>query len=295
MRPDTKADVEKLIKDLPEWPDQNPLPVTGVLLSNHIAQLADDYKLLDPFDKGDCLKPAAYELRVGNEYAMRGEYKVLSKEAGGVSTLAIDPFEVAVIKTMEFISMPRFLVARWDIRVSLAYEGLVWVGGPQVDPGYQGYLFCPVYNLSAEPVTLHLEERFATMDFSTTPTPTRSSKKFNRGKNNRLTISDYHADKLRSALSSTMLRRLNELEKGLSQARQVEIPGLEKEVRRAQSTQMSWMGVIFAVLTVTITAIAIIATTASGKGVNLAGWAPVTALFVSLAALVLGIIALIRK
>ena len=60
------------------------------------------------------------------------------------------------------------MIARWNIRVRHAYAGLLWVGGPQVDPGYAGYLFCPIYNLSDKPVTLYKGEPLALMDFSRT-------------------------------------------------------------------------------------------------------------------------------
>jgi len=119
--------------------------------------------MIAPFKKAN-LKPAGYELTVGDEYFMSGQYLPLD------SHVTIQPFEVAVIKTGERIRLPRFMIARWNIRVRHAYAGLLWVGGPQVDPGYAGYLFCPIYNLSDKPVTLYKGEELALMDFSrTTP------------------------------------------------------------------------------------------------------------------------------
>jgi len=44
------------------------------------------------------------------------------------------------------------------------------VGGPQVDPGYQGKLFCPLYNLSNKTIKLRYGDTIATIDFvRTTP------------------------------------------------------------------------------------------------------------------------------
>ena len=49
-------------------------------------------------------------------------------------------------------------------------EGLLWTGGPQVDPGWQGHLYCPIYNLGGREVVVPHKERFFTMDFArTTP------------------------------------------------------------------------------------------------------------------------------
>lgn len=63
--------------------------------------------------------------------------------------------------------MPRFLIARWNLRVSLIYRGLLWLGALQVDPGYHGYLSSPIFNLSDQDVTLKLGEPWALIDFVT--------------------------------------------------------------------------------------------------------------------------------
>ncbi|VIO69338.1 Deoxycytidine triphosphate deaminase [Bradyrhizobium ivorense] len=133
----------------------------GILLSDQITYFAQNHHMIEPFKK-ELLKPAGYELTVGEEYFMSGRYLPLE------SHITIQPFEVAVIKTGERVRLPRFMIARWNIRVKHAYAGLLWVGGPQVDPGYAGYLFCPIYNLSDKPVTLYKGQELALMDFSRT-------------------------------------------------------------------------------------------------------------------------------
>jgi deoxycytidine triphosphate deaminase len=107
--------------------------ISGVLLSDEITYYAQNRHLIVPFDLGK-LKPAGYELTVGNEYFLSGEFHELEEK------ITIPPFEVAVLKTGEIIRLPRFMIARWNIRVKHAYSGLLWVGGPQVDPGYVGFL-----------------------------------------------------------------------------------------------------------------------------------------------------------
>ena len=50
------------------------------------------------------------------------------------------------------------------------YEGLLWTGGPQVDPGWKGELYCPIYNLAERQIVIPHKERVFTMDFTrTTP------------------------------------------------------------------------------------------------------------------------------
>ena len=88
--------------------------------------------------------------------------------------LVLAPHEMAVVKTHECINIPGFLVARWNLRVQWVYEGILWVGGPQVDPGWQGQLYCPIYNLAEREVVIPYRERVFTMDFTRT-TPVHQS------------------------------------------------------------------------------------------------------------------------
>ena len=52
----------------------------------------------------------------------------------------------------------------------MVYQGLLWVGALQVDPGWTSYLPCPLYNLSDREVTIRFKEKLFTIDFvRTTP------------------------------------------------------------------------------------------------------------------------------
>ena len=113
-----------------------------------------------------CLDAASYKLRLGDEANVGGRRVQISSS----QPLVLPPHQVAVVKTHEVVSIPRFLVARWNLRVKWVYEGLLWVGGPQVDPGWQGALYCPIYNLAEREVVVPHLERVFTMDFTrTTP------------------------------------------------------------------------------------------------------------------------------
>jgi hypothetical protein len=117
------------------------------------------------------------------------------------------------------LRLPRYKIARWNIRVRHAYSGLLWVGGPQVDPGYVGHLFCPIYNLSDKPVTLSLGEPLALMDFQKT-TPFDKTKPpeellrypFPR---QRVILEDYGIGDLKSALFTRAGRKLDEFEESI--------------------------------------------------------------------------------
>jgi hypothetical protein len=95
--------------------------------------------------------------------------------------------------------MPPFLIGRWNIQVSRAYQGLVWVGGPQVDAGYVGHLFCPIYNLSDKEVVLHRGESIAVIDFVKT-TSYRDGQSKPYPLPDRILFEDYRPEDLGSGL-----------------------------------------------------------------------------------------------
>jgi deoxycytidine triphosphate deaminase len=181
----------------------------GVLLSDAIEDCVSSFGLITPF-KRENLKSASYKLRIGDEYSIDGKIIPLVDEPGR-NRIIIPPFAVAIIKTLEIVNMPRFLIGRWNIQVSKAYEGLVWVGGPQVDPGYVGYLFCPIYNLRDKAVELTMGKSIAVIDFVTT-TPVGPRSKTYPFPPDRILFEDYEPQTLISGIAKTYeeVRRNNE-------------------------------------------------------------------------------------
>jgi deoxycytidine triphosphate deaminase len=212
---------------------------TGILLSDEITYFARNHHLIEPF-KQQNLKPAGYELTVGDEYFLNGQFMKLD------SNITIQPFEVAVVKTGERVRLPRFMIARWNIRVRHAYAGLLWVGGPQVDPGYAGYLFCPLYNLSDKPVTLLQGEELALIDFSRTTKfdPAKPADELVRYKSppTRVVLEQFGIKDFQSALFTRAGRKIEEFEDTLKTL----------EGRFIQFTQIS-----FAVFAMVLTMLAI--------------------------------------
>ena len=189
--------------------------VGGVLLSDEIAFYAVNHQLITPFDRTH-LKPAAYELTIGSEYFFDGEFLTLDEASGDKSKITIPPFEVEVLRTAETLCLPRYLIARWNIKVKRAYTGLLWVGGPQVDPGWVGHLSCPIYNLSDKPVTLHVGEEIAVIDFVKTTPYDKDSKSPDLVRYlfppTKLILEDYGIDELRSALFTKAGTKITEFE-----------------------------------------------------------------------------------
>ena len=122
-------------------------------------------RLVDPFEARR-LRPASYQLTLGEDVHVGGRTEFLDRSRPFI----LEPHQVAVVTTREVLRIPRFLVARWSLRVHKIYEGLLWTGGLQVDPGWVGHLFCPIYNLAERDVELYCGDAFFSIDFvRTTP------------------------------------------------------------------------------------------------------------------------------
>ena len=134
----------------------------AVLLDDEIEYYANhsEYPLISPFNKEN-LKPARYQLTLGPEAVVDGKTVLIDES----NPLVIMPHQVAIVRTREMLNIPRFLIGRWNLAVGAVYRGLLWVGALQVDPGWVGYLPCPLYNMSNEPVMIPLGDRLFTIDF----------------------------------------------------------------------------------------------------------------------------------
>jgi len=140
----------------------------GVLLKPDVESLCDSNKrtlpLIDPF-VSDNLQAASYKLSLGNQYRLGDKVDYLNDSQ---KVLTIPSHGIVIVTTHEWLNIPAFLIARWNLKVRMVYRGLVWVGSLQVDPGYQGFLFCPIYNLSNIKQQLVYKETLFTIDFVTT-------------------------------------------------------------------------------------------------------------------------------
>lgn len=282
MSSDSKEEIKHRIKNLGCLKD-DPLKTKGVLLSNEIKYFAENHNLIDPFDE-DHLEPASYDLTVGEKYSV-GEEGTVSQLGSDPDRIIIEPFQVVIIQTTEFLNLPRFLIGRWNIRVTHAYDGLLWVGGPQVDPGYAGYLYCPIYNLSDTPVPLKKGEEIASIDFvKTTPFTNHpkpdlvddSPQEFDRPPG-RLVIEEYT-----HGLVSAAVGGLREV--------QNEVGAAQEDIGTLRQYFLSAASVIAVLIVVFFTALSVLATRGGSGGIGF--WQYLLLLF-SATALVLSIIAVI--
>ena len=150
--------------------------------------------------------------------------------------------------------MPGFLIARWNLKVKKVYQGLVWVGGPQVDPGYQGFLPCPLYNLSNKQVKLEYKKPLFIIDFVRTTVydeskgcrlwqanPTR----------NTASLGALDTDKVKSAVKAEFDKIEND------------VATMKDELKSHGKSMNTFQTTTFTVLAIIITAVTVLATLSS--------------------------------
>ena len=246
----------------------------SVLLADEIDQYCNaNPSMIEPYERNR-LRPASYQLTLGDCIHLGGEEQVLKLG----ETVTLPAHQVAVVSTRETIRVPRFLIGRWSLRVEKIYEGLLWTGGPQVDPGWEGQLYCPIYNLADRPVQLRVGDPMFTIDFTRTTGLTDQYRAMPQEPNLektwfspvRRTLAEHDKHRIRSA----PYERLRELQ----------------ELSQFRAFGYAAVGVLFVALSAVTAALAVLAVspTIEPDGPLLSFW-PMTALMGSAAAFVVSI------
>lgn len=235
----------------------------AVLTRDLIKEYANRINLIEPFDETN-LRTAHYRLTVGDKYRIEDEVHILEQD----EKFTIDPFSVAVIQTHEIINMPYYLIGRWNIKVSEAYKGLLWVGGPQVDPGYTGHLFCPIYNLSSEPQEIESGQQIAVLDFiKTTDFPEdeiNTELDMTKPKQDSdLSIEDFPS--LESALVSEAAQKIDRNEQEIEDLRN----NVEEDISSLRTHTVAALGIVLTLVGILFAALAIIVSSSVSDGSNI--------------------------
>lgn len=153
------------------WDDPRP-DLQGQLTSEQILYYNDACTLtvaggmIRPFEEEN-LKPASYNLTLGRRCVVEGEDVFLTKAA---PWLEIPPNSLAVVPMQQVLCLPHYMIGRFNLEIRFVYQGLLLGTGPQVDPGFQGALSCPLHNISNQPIRIQWGEVFAKIDFTKTAT-----------------------------------------------------------------------------------------------------------------------------
>ena len=151
------------------WKYEDPNPQDrGILLSNQIHELCEQNLLISAAYELKNLRPASYTLRIGDDFIdSDGNVRHFTDKE---DTFVFQKNSIIFVSTKERLDIPFYIIARFNIRVNWVYDGVLLGTGPQVDPGFSGYLSCPLYNLTNGDMTIKRGQDFATIDFEKTTT-----------------------------------------------------------------------------------------------------------------------------
>jgi deoxycytidine triphosphate deaminase len=139
------------------WPE-----LQGMLNAETIVRYHEEIgEMIRPF-KAELLKPASYELTLGPRCLVEGKEKILTER---MPHLVIPQNSIVFVSMRQVLCLPHYIVGRFDLAIDFIYRGLLLGTGPQVDPGFQGALGCPLHNISNEDIQMRLDEPFAKIDF----------------------------------------------------------------------------------------------------------------------------------
>ena len=79
--------------------------------------------------------------------------------------LTIPAGDFALVKTFEWVRLSPQAAGHIGLRSHYAKRGLDLLAGPQIDPGFEGYLVVGLTNLSPRDITIPYKEQFCTVEF----------------------------------------------------------------------------------------------------------------------------------
>ncbi len=142
----------------------------ALLSSEHIQAYVKQTAMLHPFhpDSGR-LKPASYEVRPGKYLIFWDEHgrKVTDQISPG-RTYTLHANSITFLQIESRISLPNYIAARFNLRITHVHRGLLLGTGPLIDPGFHGDLLIPVHNLTSDDYEISSDEGLIWIEFTKT-------------------------------------------------------------------------------------------------------------------------------
>jgi deoxycytidine triphosphate deaminase len=124
--------------------------------------MTERYLTIEPFGE-EALQPASYNCRLGNEAITSSRREKEDPSKKGLLTIPAGDF--ALVKTYERLKLSPSVAGHIGLRSHYSKKGLDILAGPQIDPGFDGYLVVGLTNLSPRDITIPFKEEFCTIEF----------------------------------------------------------------------------------------------------------------------------------
>ena len=150
--------------------DPFPSIPSALLKSADIKRYADVTGMLDPFHAED-LKSSSYAVRMKGLckwWDEKGEPK--KTELGDIKskTFKLSPNSIAFIELEPTLKLPDYMAIRFNLSITNVYRGLLLGTGPLIDPGFEGKIYIPLHNLTANEYTFLLNDKLVWFEFTKT-------------------------------------------------------------------------------------------------------------------------------
>lgn len=202
---------------------------SGGMLSKSIITLLTRFDVLLKGASQNSVSSSSYDLSLGDEYYYKGKIRNLSDRK---PFILIEPYDYAIVTSREYARLPNDIAGKFDLKVSLFCQGVILSNGPQVDPGFEGNLFCLLFNTSNSPVTIKRGDHYATLEFNKLIEPTEGYKGQYQAKSG---IINYLP-------SNTLQGGVNELKK--------EVEKLKNESIKLQTTILGIISLLLALIAI---------------------------------------------
>jgi deoxycytidine triphosphate deaminase len=151
-----------LLRDTDPFPDVFPALLNSADVHNYIETIG----MVFPFDV-EQLTGVTLSLKIGKTalYWTEKQEKVII-DIKEKREFILKSNTIAYVAIQEEIRLPAYIIARFNLRVTNAYKGILLATGPIVDPGFVGRLFIPLHNLTNNDYVFYPGDPFIDMEFT---------------------------------------------------------------------------------------------------------------------------------
>ncbi len=165
---------EEAAKRFEKTKERDPFPSIppALLNSADIHDYIETTGMLYPYDPAN-LKSSSFEVEIGDKafyWNEKGRKHTVSLDPD--KEVKLPPNSLVFFKTLQYFRLPPYMAIRFNLRISNVHKGLLLGTGPLVDPGFEGHLYIPLHNLTANPYAFKGGENFIWVEFTKiSPTP----------------------------------------------------------------------------------------------------------------------------
>ena len=194
----------------------------------------------------ESIEGASYDLKLGKQYTKNGE--MLEITAPKID-ITLEPGEFALLTSFEKINMPLNLIGHNGLMSKWTRQGLMSLFSPQIDPGFRGRLFVPVYNAGDVNISIPLESKIFTIEFVKTDYDASYGWSDHNGNQNSINLNSNLPK-----ISKPIFKDINQLESKITLLEK-DLLNLKENTEKIYSTRIANISIILAIIAILITII----------------------------------------